>query len=77
MAAPSAVLAPRVRPQRWSKSQLFGNRSESASTATARRMTAAGADARAIDVGAVGHDLSVLEAAPKILEWLEALSAPP
>lgn len=45
--------------------------------ATARRMTAAGADARAVDVGAVGHDPSALEAAPMILEWLEALSASP
>lgn len=43
---------------------------------TARRMAAAGANARAVSVGAVGHDPSALAAAPIILEWLETLSAP-
>ncbi|MCC7268068.1 MAG: alpha/beta hydrolase [Caulobacteraceae bacterium] len=41
----------------------------------ARTMQARGADVRAIDVGAVGHDASMLAAAPKILAWLRALEA--
>lgn len=40
-----------------------------------RRMRAAGADARAVDVGAVGHDASMLAAAPLMFAWLRELDA--
>lgn len=43
------------------------------SLATARMFQAVGADARAIDVGPVDHNGSILRAAPSILAWLEAL----
>jgi pimeloyl-ACP methyl ester carboxylesterase len=39
----------------------------------AKAMAARGADAKAIDVGPVGHDQSMLAAAPLILTWIEAL----
>ena len=41
----------------------------------ARTMHGRGADVEAVDVGAVGHDASMLAAAPKILAWLQALEA--
>lgn len=41
----------------------------------ARRMAAAGADAKAVEVGPVGHDASMLAAAPLILAWLDDLDA--
>jgi len=41
--------------------------------AAARAMQARGADVMAIDVGPVGHDPSMLAAAPLILEWLREL----
>lgn len=43
--------------------------------AAARAMRARGADATAIDVGPVGHDASMLAAAPLILAWLRELDA--
>jgi pimeloyl-ACP methyl ester carboxylesterase len=43
--------------------------------AAARLMQARGADVAAIDVGAVGHDASMLAAAPLILAWLRELEA--
>jgi hypothetical protein len=42
---------------------------------TARQMQARGADVQAIDVGPVGHDDSMLAAAPQILAWLVKLDA--
>ncbi|WP_337185430.1 alpha/beta fold hydrolase, partial [Phenylobacterium sp.] len=39
----------------------------------AQRLQQLGADAAAIDVGPVGHDPSMLKAAPLILEWLKEL----
>lgn len=39
----------------------------------AREMQARGGNAKAIDVGALGHDASMLAAAPLILAWLEEL----
>ena len=39
----------------------------------AEAMRARGADAEAIDVGAVGHEPSMLAAAPRIFAWLGAL----
>lgn len=41
--------------------------------AAARSMRARGVDVQAIDVGAVGHDASMLAAAPLILAWLREL----
>ena len=41
--------------------------------AAARTMRARGADVKAIDVGPVGHDPSMLAAAPLILAWLREL----
>ena len=41
----------------------------------AEAMRARGADAQAIDVGPVGHDPSMLAAAPRIFAWLAALEA--
>jgi pimeloyl-ACP methyl ester carboxylesterase len=41
----------------------------------ARVMSMRGADARATNVGPVGHDLSMLAAAPLILTWLSGLEA--
>ncbi len=41
--------------------------------AAARAMHARGADVMAIDVGPVGHDASMLAAAPRILAWLHEL----
>lgn len=38
--------------------------------AAARRMAAGGADSQAVDVGPVGHDPSMLAAAPRIRAWL-------
>jgi secretory lipase len=46
-------------------------------TTTARLMAARGSDIRAVNVGTVGHDGTILAAAPLILEWLETLSAKP
>jgi pimeloyl-ACP methyl ester carboxylesterase len=43
--------------------------------AAARSMRARGADVTAIDVGPVGHDPSMLAAAPLILKWLAELEA--
>jgi pimeloyl-ACP methyl ester carboxylesterase len=43
--------------------------------AAARSMQARNVDAAAIDVGPVGHDPSMLAAAPLILEWLRGLDA--
>ncbi len=43
--------------------------------AAARSMRARGVDVEAIDVGAVGHDDSMLAAAPLILAWLRELEA--
>ena len=43
----------------------------------AREMRARGADVTAIDVGPVGHDPSMLAAAPLILAWLRELEAAP
>jgi hypothetical protein len=40
-----------------------------------RIMQARGADVAAIDVGPVGHDASMLAAAPRILAWLRQLEA--
>jgi pimeloyl-ACP methyl ester carboxylesterase len=42
---------------------------------TARVMNEHGADAKATNVGPVGHDRSMLEAAPLILTWLDELEA--
>ncbi|MDQ0466290.1 alpha-beta hydrolase superfamily lysophospholipase [Caulobacter ginsengisoli] len=44
------------------------------SLTTARMFQASGADARAIDVGPVDHNGSILRAAPRILGWLESLT---
>jgi hypothetical protein len=41
----------------------------------ARRLGERGADARAVDVGALDHDASVLEAAPRVREWFDELAA--
>jgi pimeloyl-ACP methyl ester carboxylesterase len=41
----------------------------------ARAMRAHGADVTAIDVGPIGHDASMLTAAPLVLEWLRQLDA--
>ena len=38
-------------------------------------MRARGADVVAVDVGRVGHDASMLAAAPRILAWLGELEA--
>lgn len=43
--------------------------------AAARAMRARQADVEAIDVGEVGHDASMLAAAPRILAWLAQLDA--
>jgi pimeloyl-ACP methyl ester carboxylesterase len=43
--------------------------------AAARAMSARAADVTAVDVGAVGHDPSMLAAAPLILAWLRELDA--
>jgi len=43
--------------------------------AAARAMRARGADVAAVDVGPVGHDPSMLAAAPLILAWLRELEA--
>ena len=43
--------------------------------AASRSMRARGVDVEAIDVGAVGHDDSMLAAAPLILAWLRELDA--
>jgi pimeloyl-ACP methyl ester carboxylesterase len=43
--------------------------------AAARAMRARGADVTAVDVGPVGHDPSMLAAAPLILAWLRELEA--
>ena len=43
------------------------------SRGAAQTMHARGADVVAVDVGAVGHDASMLAAAPRILAWLGAL----
>jgi hypothetical protein len=40
-------------------------------------MRARGADVIAIDVGAVGHEASMLAAAPLILKWLQELEHSP
>ena len=45
------------------------------SLAAAQGMSGRGAYAVAIDVGAVGHDASMLAAAPAIVTWLQALEA--
>lgn len=42
-----------------------------------RRMRAAGADARAVNVGAVGHDASMLAAAPLMFAWLRERDTAP
>jgi hypothetical protein len=42
---------------------------------TARVMSRHGADAKAVSVGTVGHDASMLESAPLILAWLGELDA--
>jgi pimeloyl-ACP methyl ester carboxylesterase len=42
----------------------------------ARAMAQHGTDARSSSVGPVGHDASMLEAAPRILAWLGELEAP-
>jgi len=48
--------------------------SENLSTLGASRaMSARGADVTAVDVGPVGHDASMLTAAPLILAWLREL----
>ena len=39
----------------------------------AKAMAARGGDVRAVDVGPVGHDASMLAAAPSILAWLAEL----
>lgn len=44
-------------------------------TAAARAMRARGADVTAVDVGPVGHDASMLAAAPLIFAWLRGLEA--
>ena len=41
----------------------------------AEQMRARGADARAVDVGPLGHDASMLAAAPLIFAWLGELEA--
>ncbi len=46
-------------------------------TETARRMAARGSPIRAVDVGPVEHNPSILAAAPMILEWLGSLPATP
>jgi pimeloyl-ACP methyl ester carboxylesterase len=46
-------------------------------TRTARQMAARGADIRAVDVGPVEHNPSILAAAPAILEWLQSLPQKP
>ncbi len=38
-------------------------------------MRARGADVTAVDVGPVGHDASMLAAAPRILAWLNELDS--
>ena len=43
--------------------------------AAAETMRAKGARATAIDVGPVGHDASMLAAAPLVLAWLDELHA--
>ena len=43
--------------------------------AAARSMQARNVDVAAIDVGPVGHDPSMLAAAPLILKWLRELDA--
>ena len=43
--------------------------------AEAAAIRARGGDARAIDVGPVGHDPSMLAAAPQIRAWLAELEA--
>lgn len=43
--------------------------------AQARRWVERGADARAVDVGDFDHDGSVLEAAPRVRDWFDALAA--
>jgi pimeloyl-ACP methyl ester carboxylesterase len=43
--------------------------------AAERAMRARGADVKAVDVGPVGHDASMLAAAPAIMAWLNALEA--
>lgn len=57
----------------------FGSKDEDVvpdeALAAARVMHARGADVTAVDVGAVGHDPSMLAAAPLILTWLRALEA--
>jgi pimeloyl-ACP methyl ester carboxylesterase len=45
------------------------------SLAAARGMRARGSDAVAIDVGPIGHEASMLAAAPAILRWLRELEA--
>ncbi|WP_337187967.1 hypothetical protein [Phenylobacterium sp.] len=42
---------------------------------TAAAMRARGADVTAVDVGPLGHDASMLAAAPRILDWLRELEA--
>ncbi len=44
--------------------------------AAARAMRARGADVMAVDVGPIGHDPSMLAAAPLILAWLRELERP-
>jgi dienelactone hydrolase len=41
---------------------------------TARQMSARGSDIRAVNAGAVGHNESILVAAPLIFDWLQSLS---
>jgi hypothetical protein len=57
----------------------YGSRDVDVLPAESRRaasaMQARGADVRAIDVGPVGHDASMLAAAPQILAWLRELEA--
>ncbi|WP_293676597.1 lipase family protein [uncultured Phenylobacterium sp.] len=43
--------------------------------AAERAMRARGADVTAVDVGPVGHDASMLAAAPRILAWLNELDS--
>lgn len=57
----------------------FGSKDEDVvpeeALAAARAMRSRGADATAVDVGPVGHDPSMLAAAPLILAWLRELEA--
>lgn len=46
-------------------------------TTTVRQMAARGSDIRATDIGPVGHDGSILIAAPLILDWLRSLDSQP